>query len=306
MLFHEVYGSYYQTVSLILKEAVKGTLTKKSMDALIRKYAFGESFLRIPDGLMGEQWRLMHKDLTTPLTEEPDVMLTELQKSWLKALLDDPRIQLFDPEPDGLDDVKPLFTQDMFVYYDRYTDGDDFLDASYIRNFRTILAALREEKDLHICYESEQGRNQHFRLTPHYLEYSEKDNRFRLYAAGEKRSWTLNLARISDCDLLDTETQMPLRAMKEKSLNFELVDDRNALERVLLHFSHLRKETKRLDEKHYRVTLFYDSQDETEMVIRLLSFGPIIKVTGPPEMIQHLSKRIRKQNELANFFTGAH
>ena len=31
MLFHELYGSYYQTVSLILKDAVNGSLTKKGM-----------------------------------------------------------------------------------------------------------------------------------------------------------------------------------------------------------------------------------------------------------------------------------
>ena len=30
MLFHEIYGSYYHTVSSILAEAVRGTLTEKS------------------------------------------------------------------------------------------------------------------------------------------------------------------------------------------------------------------------------------------------------------------------------------
>ena len=102
MLFHEIYGSYYQTASLILKEAVKGTLTKKSMVELVQEYAFGESFLSIPDGLTGERWRLLHKDLTTPLITEPSMPLTRLQKRWLKALLLDPRIQLFDPDPAGL------------------------------------------------------------------------------------------------------------------------------------------------------------------------------------------------------------
>ena len=74
--------------------------------------------------------------------------------------------------------------------------------------------------------------------------------------------------------------------------------DRNAVERVLLHFSHLRKETKRLDGKHYRVTLYYDSQDETEMVIRLLSFGPMIRVTEPERMVQQLRERIERQRKL--------
>ena len=49
MLFHEIYGSYYQTVSLILKDAVNGSLTKKNMAKLIQEHAFGESGLSIPD-----------------------------------------------------------------------------------------------------------------------------------------------------------------------------------------------------------------------------------------------------------------
>ncbi len=302
MLFHEIYGSYYQTVSLILKDAVNGSLTKKSMAKLIREHAFGESGLSIPDGLTGEQWRLLHQDFTTPLTNEPAMPLTLLQKRWMKALLLDPRIQLFAPDSSGLEDVEPLFAPDMFVYYDRYTEGDNYQNEKYINIFRTVLTALREKKNLSIRYESRIGVGQTLTVTPHYLEYSEKDDRFRLYAAGKYRTWILNLSRIQECCLINAEATMPLRLTNEQKLSFELTDYRNALERVLLHFSHLRKETKRLDRKHYRVTLYYDPQDETEMVIRLLSFGPMIRVTEPPEMVLLLRERIRRQRELITVF----
>ena len=73
---------------------------------------------------------------------------------------------------------------------------------------------------------------------------------------------------------------------------FELEDQRHALERVLPHFAHLEKETKRLDETHYRVTLKYDKADETEMVIRILSFGPMVRVLEPRRIIDELQKRI--------------
>ena len=304
MLFHEIYGSYYQTASLILKEAVKGTLTKKSMVELVQEYAFGESFLSIPDGLTGERWRLLHKDLTTPLITEPSMPLTRLQKRWLKALLLDPRIQLFDPDPAGLEDVEPLFTPDMFVYYDRYTNGDNYRNEEYINRFRTILTAIREKKDLSVRYESRSGFSQTLTVTPHHLEYSEKDDRFRLYAVGKYRTWILNLSRIKDSRVMDTGSSMPFRLINEQKLSFELTDYRNALERALLHFSHLRKETKRLDRKRYRVTLYYDQQDETELVIRLLSFGPMIKITEPSRMIDLVYERIEKQRELARCIPG--
>ena len=100
------------------------------------------------------------------------------------------------------------------------------------------------------------------------------------------------------------QTPAPLRPQPLAALTFELTDTRSALERVLLHFSHLEKETKRLDETHYRVTLRYDPADETEMVIRILSFGPAIRVTEPEHFIGSLRDRIGKQRQFATFFPG--
>ena len=62
---------------------------------------------------MGNQtWPLIKEDYTTPLKHKPSMPLTTLQKRWLKALLSDPRIQLFDPPMEGLEDVEPLYSPD--------------------------------------------------------------------------------------------------------------------------------------------------------------------------------------------------
>ena len=82
------------------------------------------------------------------------------------------------------------------------------------------------------------------------------------------------------------------------AVTFSLRDERNALERVSLHFSDLRKETLRLDQSSYRITLYYDKQDEREMLIRLLSFGPAVKVEEPVEMVEMIRERLRKQSAL--------
>lgn len=63
----------------------------------------------------------------------------------------------------------------------------------------------------------------------------------------------------------------------------------------MLHFSHLEKITERLDEKHYRLQLMYNKSDETEMVIRILSFGPLLRVQEPAGFIELLRCRLRKQ-----------
>ena len=300
MLFHEVYGSYYQAVSAILQEAVRGTLTKKRLNELVQTHAFGESLLNIPDGLTGERWRLLHRDLTPELDNEPERPLTLLEKRWLRSLLLDPRIRLFDVDMHGLETVKPLFTPDMFVFFDRYADGDDYHDPDYIAHFKTILTALGEKKDLYISYETHRSRPSVV-VTPHHLEYSEKDDCFRLIASGARRSWVMRLSRIRDCSVVESSRAFPLGPRETETLVFELEDRRRALERVLLHFSHLEKETKRLDETHYRVTLRYDPADETEMVIRILSFGPVIRVLEPARFIGLLRERIERQRRLAVF-----
>ena len=295
MLFHEIYGSYYLTAARILKEAVRGTLNGKELNALVRRYAFGESMLSIPAGLTGEKWRLMHRDLSTPLQEVPAMPLTLPEKRWMKALLLDPRIRLFDPDMTGLEDVEPLFTPDMIVYYDRYSNGDDYGDPGYILHFRTILKALRESRNLYVAFETRLHSQLKLPVTPCCLEYSEKDDRFRLVAAGKRRRWVINLSRITACSPACENTPFPLRDADRATVTFELEDRRNAMQRVLLHFSHLQKETKRLDETHYRVTLAYDRQDETEMVIRLLSFGSAVRVIAPERFIALIRQRIAGQ-----------
>ena len=98
MIFNEIYGTYYNTVAKILQEAVRGTLTAARLYSLIHSSAFGESVLTMPEGLAGEKWMLLRRDLSTPLTAEPELPLTLLEKRWLKAVLLDPRIRLFDPD----------------------------------------------------------------------------------------------------------------------------------------------------------------------------------------------------------------
>lgn len=299
MLFHEIYGGYYHTVAAILDEAVRGNLTPKRLRELVQTHAFGESFLSIPDGLTGERWRLLHSDLSAELNSAPERPLSLLEKRWLRSLLLDPRIRLFDVDMHGLEYVKPLFTPDMFVFFDRYADGDDYHDSAYIARFKTILTALREKKDLYISFTSGRQQQPSLVVTPHTLEYSEKDDCFRLIASGFRRSWVIRLSRVTDCAIVENSRALPPRPPKAETLVFELEDKRHALERVLLHFSHLEKETKRLDETHYRVTLQYDRADETEMVIRILSFGPMIRVLEPRRFVDQLRQRIERQKELA-------
>ena len=107
----------------------------------------------------------------------------------------------------------------------------------------------------------------------------------------------LNMARIRSCELLEEYDPGAVTVPKGrlKALTLLLHDERNGLERVLLHFSHFEKETQKLDERLYRITLRYDQDDETELLIRVLSFGPVLEVVAPITFRQLMRNRIQKQ-----------
>ena len=300
MLFSEVYGTYYNVIAAVLSEAVADTLTRQRLNALVQEKAFGESTLTIPSNLQDGTWQLLTDDFKTPLRHVPTMPLTALQKRWLKTLLQDPRICLFGVNDTGLEDVEPLFPVDAVVYYDQYTDGDPYDDPRYIENFRTVLTAIREERLIRARFTSRLGERRSWVCRPIRLEYSAKDDKFRLIAAGGRSPTSINIARLRSVTLLepyDPETQRDVRPRKD-TLVLEVRDERNALERVMLHFSHFEKQAEQIDDRHYRLTLRYDRDDETELLIRVLSFGPLVKAVAPERFISLIRERLQKQKNL--------
>ena len=300
MIFSEIYGSYFKAVSAILAKAVDGTLTEREITRTVLENAFGESLVTIPAKLSDGSWPLLTADYGTPLRHAPHAPLTTLEKQWLKALLLDPRIRLFDPSEEGLEDVEPLFTPDQFVYFDRYADGDPYDDPRYIEHFRLIIRAMHEKRKLRVRFHGHRGTRQSYICIPYKLEYSSKDDKFRLITGFRNKPLTVNLSRIDSVHILEpwNESEYLQPREREKTLVMELYDSRNSLERAMLHFSDLEKETERIDEKHYRITLNYKQGDETEILIRILSFGPVLKVIEPETMVKQIRERLERQDAL--------
>ncbi|EGO62674.1 WYL domain-containing protein [Acetonema longum] len=297
MLFSEVYSAYFNAVAAIITEALESELTVKRMDEIIRERAFSASMLTILPALKNSEWTILDKNLRTPIKRKPKMPLTILQKRWLKAISQDLRIALFDVSLPGLEDIEPLFTPDDFVFFDRYSDCDPFSDTDYITRFKMILTALREKRRLRIEYRNRHNRLMQGRFIPYRLEYSSKDDKFRLETTGGRYAAYINLKRIESCELLeayDANSIIP-PVRRDASVRFLLKNERNALDRVMLHFSDCRKETMRLDNGLYEVQLWYEAQDETEILIRILSFGPMLKVTAPDSFISLMKNRISMQ-----------
>ncbi|MBQ8370201.1 MAG: WYL domain-containing protein [Clostridia bacterium] len=299
-LFSELYGAYYTAVAEIIREAQQGEITDTRIREICTQYAFPESHMTILPAIREQKWQLIRRDGTTPIQNPPAMPMTTLEKRWLKAILLDPRVRLFGLSLTGLDDVTPLFTPEDIVVYDRYADGDPYEEEAYIKNFRVILSAVRTKTPLKLTYRTQKTRDVTLLLMPEYLEYSEKDDKFRLAASSAKYNSMINLAKVTsvrpdpEADFVPKTREMP----EKPWFTMILTNERNALDRVLHHFAHFEKRAERISGDKYRITVSYDRWDESELVIRVLSFGPMVKVTAPAKFVALIKNKLTDQYNL--------
>lgn len=304
-VFSEVYGTYYNVVAKVLAQAMDGRLSAEGLQELVCAGGYGDSALQLLPALSEGTWRLLTPELKTPLQNKPTMPLTLLQKRWLKTLLLDERIGLFFTDEQiaqqqaALQEVEPLYKPEQFVFFDRFVDGDAYSNPRYRANFREILQAVREKRLLNVSYRSNRGTIIVWTdLLPVSLEYSAKDDKFRLQTIAERKQVTLNLGRLISVEA--GEAAATVKTLKKSELVrqrlvLEIEDERSTMVRALMHFSDLEKETEKLDETHYLLTVQYDKGDETEMLFRVLSFGPTLRVREPESFKELIREKLREQ-----------
>ncbi len=296
MIFSELYSVYYNTVAKILTRALEPGVTQQTLQQEVLQNAFSESVLTILPSLRSGKWQLLSPELTPVVKHVPTQPLTLLEKRWLKSLADDPRLRLFGAELPELGDVQPLFTREDYKVYDQYNDGDPFEDESYIAHFRLLRQAIAENRPVKITMDNRHNRRIRMRFYPKGFEYSLKDDKIRVLVAN-CRNRTVNLGRILTCSFYNGQgvwREQP-RPDPRKELVLEITDERNALERVMMHFAHFEKEAQRMGDDRYRLRLWYYESDETEIVIRVLSFGPYVKVIAPESFVGLIQNRLIAQ-----------
>lgn len=298
MIFSEIYGAYFRTVEKLIESAINSKLNDSLFYDIINKHAFSESVVFIDKAIKNGNWLVIDKKYKTPFDSVPKMSLTVLEKRWLKTITLDKKFRLFiDDYPDWLNGIEPLFNPDDIIYPDRFSCGDNYDDENYRNIFRTILKAFSEDRALFIKYYS--GRDNYLSgiYIPRKIEYSGKEDKFRLYTGSIFKSKKINIGRIINCSLseyFDKNALLPLR-FNTQEIIFKITDERNCLERVLIHFSSYKKETVQLDKKTYLVKMRCNSDDGTEILIRLMQFGQFVKVISPDYLVKEIKNRLKNQ-----------
>ncbi len=317
-LFSEVYNCYYQVIQSLIRK--KSCISEKELKYHIQESCFEESLLYLLPRLTERGWGFYEKKqgglLRSRLSPDFAVPLTDLQRAYLKSILLDDKIRLFFSDEEfgeinaALSGVEPLFMPEDFTCFDRFSDRDDYHDPLYRKHFQAIMAAIADCEYLDILYESRfQHRVRHCYL-PCRLEYSIKNDRFRLLAveAGSRRGQrveTLNLSRIREIlPTGRTERRLPdinralQRSYYHEPVRILIRDQRNALERAMLQFANYEKSTRKIDKDTYECLIYYNKSTETELLIEILSFGPMIKVVGNETFLRLLKERLLRQSAL--------
>jgi hypothetical protein len=300
MLFSEIYSAYYNAVAQLIDKAIDGELNEKTACDIICDSAFSESFVYILNAIKCEEWQVITKEFKTPIKHKASMPLTALQLRFLKAISIDPRFFLFSGRIEGLDDVEPLYLAKDFYFTDMINDGDPYESEEYRKNFRMVLQALKEKRKLIISFQSGKGYSHRNTYVPRKLEYSQKDDKFRLLCKGNYKLVVINLARITSCELSESYEDLALKPYyrKKNSVILKILDERNALERAMLHFANFEKETMQIGENQYQMKLIYNGDDETEVLIRVLSFGPMVKAIEPNTFTDQIKQRLLNQKKL--------
>lgn len=322
-LFDKIYGRYYYVVRRMLEAGAAAPLTRRDMDAVCAAYSYRESNLTIVPKLTGGSWALFEQreDGTyAPALHCPERLkppLTVCQKAWLKSILGDPRICLFltdsqlDRMRESLRDIEALYDPGDFRYFDRYLDGDDYTSQLYRKNFHTVLEALEQNRTLKVIYQGPKNGRSSFDVAPCQLQYSSKDDKFRLICLRRShghfsRSILLNMARIQVCVLGSGTVPPEAAALRFTSsckapepVRLKISGERNSLERCMLHFANYEKHTEYdEEEKAWICSIYYDMADETELLIEVLSFGPVVRVLGPESFLRQIRARVKRQHQL--------
>lgn len=317
-LFSELSNCYFQVIKSLIEK--KNYISENELKFRVKDSGFEESILYLLPKLTENEWGFYEKRdgiFYSKLSTDFYVPLTHLQKSYLKAILLDDKITLFLSEEQiaelniAFADVEPLFTPEDFYYYDRFTDKDDYQNPDYRNHFRTILSAIKNHEYLDIVYESRSCHRVHHHYLPCRIEYSIKNDCFRLLAV-EKHTLRnpkieiLNLGRIREVTKSGiTVSHLPdinrslQRSYYKEPVRIIIKNQRNALERTMLQFANYEKSTRKLDDNTYECLIYYNKKTETELLIEVLSFGPMVKVVGNDGFLRLIKERLSRQKMLS-------
>jgi hypothetical protein len=314
ILFHEMYNVYYRIVARLMERARRAPFSAGDIRKAVEELGFEETqaefFTKLRNWDIPVFCRNDDGTYSTPLEFVPrPLSLTE--RRWLASILDDERMVLFldDGEIARMKalpgDVKPLYKKEDFRVVDGANDPDPYAAAHYRKIFRTLLDARERGKSLRIRYRTRNGGEKDIVAKPTAIQYSMKDDKFRLLCKGRSedgraRRIVMNVSRIVTADICDASPPPPDPGAEPetKTAVISLSRERDTPERAMMHFANYECVSYARDDGQIVMNVKYNAEDEKEVLVRVLAFGPQIRVLEPDSLADMIKQRLASQKEL--------
>ncbi|AGF57875.1 hypothetical protein B0P06_003815 [Clostridium saccharoperbutylacetonicum] len=327
-LFHEYKNKYFHLVFRILNLANNG-LYKDEIIKIIEKEEYDEKVIgkdfKTFEGMLlnqydkkdnfnfleerdGKYYSILNNEDRMPLK----VRFSKLEKSWLNGMLEEPVVQALlgnetlEKLQKALIEIKT--GSNKVIEFTNKGKNDFEVDLEKIsKNFYTILEGIIEERPILYSNVDKNGNEYKNQLAlPIRIEYSLKDDKFRasLYSLEEQRPIMVNLHTLEKVEIEQKvnskiRREEVLKKLKEKKyceipITIELEDIRGAMERCFMSFSSFERNSRSISENKYEIDIYYYTFEEDEVLRKIISLGPYVRVKSPDSVREIIIDKIKR------------
>ena len=234
--------------------------------------------------------------------------LTTIEISFLKALINDDRCKLIlgnsynllksELDKPKYNEIYPYFDKDKYIVFDQYLNGDQFFfeDQTYKDNLKLIIDAVKEQRAVFFKY-IEDGISKTKVSVPEKIEYSQKENRFKVVLNSKNRP--LDIQNIRLCKYSDEK----LSSSKKKEIltcvvAIDIPEEKKYIrDRLFREFSPFERDCEKIDSGHI-LKFKFEAGDYKEIAYRLLQFGPYVYCSEPGCVRERIKEKIDQQYQL--------
>lgn len=309
-LFNDYKNRYYRCIQNIINGIYNGEkYTKKDIRAILQDAYLEDEIVLVKELVDGRFFD--YEDDTASLMVGCDmpIRLNNLELAYLKMFVEDECFngvlddELLQKLKDKLDDVESLDYNKFWKRENVDKFGDDIKDEEFREKIITLEKAILENK--YIKYTSKNKKGEIFKdkiAYPYKIEYSIKNNRYRLVVFCDNRAIKINIDVIMELEILKEKTvtaeekaQIENFINAKKNISDPLVlkieDNKNTLDRCFNLFS-------AYDKKYYYegenliLNIYYHDFDKAEIIRDILSLGKSAVVLSPESVREEVIKRI--------------
>lgn len=310
-MYHEIYGKYYKLITKLLNSGPK---TEKYINDYIQKYGFDETILYLNANELLNTYHLYYKkdNIYYPIIKNkiPKVYTNE-QLGLIKLIINDEKANIFLNKEDinnynNIIKQNPLFDINNYHYINQDIDKDN-IDRYYSSKFNKIIEAINNNKDIKIIFKSNKNNITYKKVIPFKIEYSMQDQKFRLVCIQYRNSIIdklikIRISSIKDVKIVEREVSIDINEyinnQNKQYIEIEVYPELNGIERVFIELSNYKREAMFDNETNTsKMKIYYEESDIGELIIKLLSFGKVIKILTPGLIKDEVIKRIKKQKE---------